>query len=231
MPRRLLLLTPFLLLAPAASAQESGPCGPQTTVESGDTLSSLAQRCAVTEGLILRANPGVDGSQDLRVGQTVSLVGPLDQLKSMASDAGGELAGAARDVGASVGSSVQDFLHRNPKLDQNIRSLGRSVGVGDGTTQASVTIAPDTGPAGSTVTVSATGLPADTDVVIDGGVAGTASEVLDKARTTPEGTLQSAVKIPEGTAGKSFRIGVRDAGSAWIERAPAFTVEAGGSGG
>ena len=47
------------------------------------------------------------------------------------------------------------------------------------------------------MTVSATGLPTDAAVVNGGGVPRAAYEVLDRARTTADGTLQATVRIPE----------------------------------
>lgn len=214
----------IVALSGTAAAQADNSCGRNVEVKPGDTLSTIASRCGVSEGLILRANPRIDGSADLRVGQTVSLTGPMDKLKSMASNAGQELSQAADNVGSQVKSSVQGFLNENPQLQSNIQDLGSRLGLSNGETPAEVTLDPAQPTPGQTVTVSATGLPKDTPVLIGGGDPGSAFAELDKARTTPEGTLQAAVKLPDAITGERYQISVRDEDGAWKAVAPAFDV-------
>lgn len=217
-------LAGLLLVASAASAEAAGACGAQAEVRPGDTISSIANRCEVSEGLILRANPSVDSSADLQIGGTVSLTGPMDRLKSMASDAGEGLSQAAGDVGSSVRSSVDGFLNDNPQLQSNIRDIGTRLGLSEGEQPAEVTLEPAAPAPGGTVTVSATGLPKDTPVVIGGGSPGAAFAELDTTRTTPEGTLQAAIKLPVDLQGDRYQISVRGEDGAWKAVAPAFAV-------
>ncbi|MBO0905025.1 LysM peptidoglycan-binding domain-containing protein [Jiella sonneratiae] len=217
-------LSAALLAAGTSAAAAQQDCGRQVEVRPGDTISAIASRCNVSEGLILRANPRIDGSADLRVGGTVSLVGPMDKLKSMASNAGQELSQAADNVGSKVKSSVQGFLNDNPQLQSNIRDLGSSLGLSDGQQPAEVTLDPASPQPGATVTVSATGLPKDQPVVIGGGSPGAAFAKLDAARTTPEGTLQAAIKLPETLEGDRYQISVRSEDGSWKAEAPAFSV-------
>ena len=55
-------------------------CGAKAVVQRGDTLSRIAERCEISEGDLLRANPDVEGSADLRVGMELSLRSPERQL-------------------------------------------------------------------------------------------------------------------------------------------------------
>ncbi|MEX6505117.1 LysM domain-containing protein [Jiella sp. M17.18] len=214
-------LLPAAALAQAAPAQ---PCGKQVEVQPHDTISAIAGRCDVSEGLILRANPGVDSSADLRVGETLSLVGPVDQLGSMASEAGKNIAGAAKSVGSKIESSVGNFLDRNPQLNQHVRSLGQAVGLGSDNT-ADVSLTPNSAAPGETVTLSATGLPKDTPVVIGGGLPGSAYSALDQARTTPDGTLQLAIKLPADLpANGRYQISVRAQDGGWKAAAPVIAI-------
>ncbi|MCE7030682.1 LysM peptidoglycan-binding domain-containing protein [Jiella avicenniae] len=221
---RAFALSGLIFAASTASAQTTEPCGREVEVRAGDTLSSIASRCAVTEGLILRANPRIDGSADLRVGQAVSLTGPMDELKSMATSAGQGLSQAAENVGSQVKSSVQGFLSDNPQLQSNIRDLGTRLGLSEGQQPAEVSLDPASPAPGSTVTISATGLPEDQPVIIGGGSPGAAFAQLDEARTTPEGTLQAAVKLPAEISGDRYLISVRGEDGSWKAEAPAFPV-------
>ncbi|SKA04383.1 LysM peptidoglycan-binding domain-containing protein [Consotaella salsifontis] len=224
------LLLPLILASGPALAQDTaGSCGDQTEVKAGDTLSAIADRCDVSEFTILRANPSVRGSDDLRVGSTVQLTttsdGTIDRLGSLAEQAGSELGQAAQGVGSAIGSSVSGFLDRNPQLDQRVRDIGQKIGLTDGQEPADVSLEPQGGAPGSTVTVSATGLPKDTPVEIVGGGRRSAYTVLDEARTTPDGTLQAAVEIPRDVGDQSaYRISVRGKDDAWKAVAPLFTI-------
>lgn len=65
----------WLLQPGSIRAQDvpASPCGGTVTVERGDTLRRIAERCDVTEGMILRANPRIQGSADLQAGATLQL--------------------------------------------------------------------------------------------------------------------------------------------------------------
>ena len=90
-------------------AQESACAGGATTVQPDDTLSRIASRCAVSEGSLLAANPGIDGSADLQVGSTVRLQSAASQgqrlgerLNNYAREANDALGRVAGRVGASA---------------------------------------------------------------------------------------------------------------------------------
>jgi LysM domain len=100
-----------LFLANPALAQTAACADGTTVVERGDTLSRIAERCDVSERVILSAK------------------------------------------------SVQDLLDKNPDLKSRLEKVGRKVGIGEHTGAPSASVSPASDPAGSTVAVSATGLP------------------------------------------------------------------------
>jgi LysM repeat protein len=194
--------------APIGPAQAQ--CGPKVQVRAGDTLSSIAERCDVTEAKILDLNPKVEGSRDLRAGMELALTPPsgqdtiarareageslLGRLKSYAREAGQAVEGAAEQVTGSV----QDFLQRNPDLHQRVRKLGQRLSIpGMDKVEAQVSMSVRKGPPGTAVTLSAIGLPANQPVEIAGGAAGSEYQVLDQSRTSADGTLQVTVQVPE----------------------------------
>ena len=201
-------LAAALLVAGPAAAQGSGaaplpaaPCaGGTTLVQRGDTLSVIAARCDVSERVILAANPGVEGSGDLRVGGTVNVRQSdnsgqkiSDRLNNFASDANEALG----RVAGTVGSSVQDLLDKNPDLKSRLESFGSRIGLSSGEAAASLAVSPQSGAPGSTVTVSATGLPKASPVRIGAGPPGSAYDILQDTRTSPSGTLDVHVQVPE----------------------------------
>ncbi|TPE45113.1 LysM peptidoglycan-binding domain-containing protein [Amaricoccus solimangrovi] len=195
-----------LLAAYPASAQTVACAGGTTVVQRGDTLSRIADRCDVTEGAILSANPTVDGSGDLTVGETVRVSSRPEDTGSLEEGLGDFTAGAkdaVEGMAREVGSSVQNLLDRNPDLKSRLQKLGRDVGIGDDTAAPSANVSPTSGPAGSTVTVSATGLPAESPVSVAVGTPGTASEPIRDARVSSSGTVSVNLAVPSWVAAGS----------------------------
>lgn len=210
-PRAAAALLAICLLCPNSTWAQSAPspCGDAVVVTRGDTLSRIAERCDVSEALLLRANPGLSGSDDLRAGQELRLrrdapdrgtrfdraVGSVSTLASRAGDALDDLAG-------EVGASVDDLLTKNPDLHNRLRQLGGRLGISGVDASAAVaSISPASGPPGTLVTVSALGLPANTPVAIGAGARRSAYEVLDHARTSGDGTLLATVQVPAWAGG------------------------------
>ena len=199
-PLALALFT--LMVGGTAGAAEAAvsPCGDSTVVRRGDTLSSIARRCEVSEGALLGANPGIQGSGDLRVDETIRVqesegtsqrVGTrLNNFVREANDAIGQLAD-------KVGSSVQDLLDKNPDLRTRLDRLGHQMGLTEGPAPASVSIAPQSGPTGSPVKITASGLPKDSPVAIGAGPPGSAYEILLRERSSAAGTLAAELQVPQ----------------------------------
>ncbi len=208
-------------------AQPSSPCGDATKVSRSDTISSIAARCETTEAAILRANPAVEGSDDLRVGRELRLTASTAQptterLGSLAREAGSALSGMAQDLT----SSVDNLLDKNPDLRQRLGGIGdRISSTNVDVSKAEVSLAPGNGTVGTTVTVSAKGLPADTAVVIGGGAPRTAYEALQQARTSADGTLQATVRVPDWSTGQErFVVTVAAEEAEWKVRSAPFQI-------
>lgn len=225
-----------LLLAGAAWSQpvRSPSCGDAVAVVRGDTLSRIAQRCDVGEGALLAANPRVRDSGDLEVGARLSLQREPSDDRSQPNDAAGRLnalasrAGRALEgIAGDVGSSVDDLLGQSPALREQLRQLGLP-GIDARAEPPTVAIFPRQGPPGTAVTLSAIALPANAAVVVGGGPPRTAYEVLERVRTTGEGTLDATVRVPAWAADAgSFVFVVASAGRDVRVRSDAFTVTAG----
>lgn len=211
----------------SAPAWPQAGCGATAVVQRGDTLSRIAERCNVSEGRLLSANPQVQGSDDLRVGMELKLSGSngsrvVDRLHNYADEAGNALSGLAHQFG----SSVEDLLNKNPDLQQRLRGLGDRLNVpGVDADKAQVTVSPQSGPTGTAVTVSGVGLPPNAPVVIGAGLPRQAYDTLDHARTSPDGTLQATVQVPESASGeKRLVFVVAGAQGEWTVHAPVFEV-------
>jgi LysM repeat protein len=194
-----------ILAAPAFAQNPSPTCEERTIVQRGDTLSRIAERCNVTEGQLIRLNPVVEGSGDLRVGMELQARGepasgrtdPLGSLGAAAGSAADALSGLARDAK----SSVEGVLDRNPDLRQRLNRFGERFS-GEATTspKGTVSVTPAEAPVGETLTITATGLPGDTPVVLGAGQPQAAFEIIERARTGPDGTLRAALRVPEWAA-------------------------------
>jgi LysM repeat protein len=210
-------------------------CGPSVTVARGDTLSRIAERCDVSELAILRANPRIDGSSDLQVGMELKLEGvggfsldrAANRLQSYAQEAGDALANFA----GKIGSSVEDLLNSNPDLHQRLRQLGDRLSIpGVDADKARISFEPPRGPPGTPVTISAVGLPPNAPVTIAGGPPRSAHEILDRARTSSDGTLQATVRVPEWAGDhRRFVFVVANADGTLRARSQAFEVAGVGS--
>lgn len=192
-----------LLTGGQGSAEASCQNG-TVQVQPNDTLSRIASRCDVSEGALLAANPFIDGSGDLQVGTTLHLQPATSQSQRLgdrlnhfareANDALGRFAGA-------VGSSAQDLLDRNPDLKARLERLGQRIGLNDGGRAPNLTVTPDQGPAGSTVTLAAAELPKDQPVMVGVGAPNSAFRVVQDARSSDKGTLEVNVQVPERDSG------------------------------
>lgn len=228
----------FLGAQIAATAAQQAPCGDRVEVQTGDTLSSIAKRCDVTEAKILDLNPKIQGSRDLAAGMRLDLAPPaasdagarareaaeglLGRLKSYAREAGQTIEGAAE----TVTSSVEDFVKRNPDLHQRVRKLGQRLNIpGMDKVEAQVSLSVRSGAPGTSVTLSAIGLPANQQMQVGGGVPDGDYDVLDTVRTSQDGTLQVTVEVPaRADPGKDFIFVVANPDLNVAARSPRFDV-------
>lgn len=220
MPAR--TLTALLLAAAAITpAAARSTCGDTTVVRAGDTLSAIAARCDVEEARILAANPAVNGSSDLIVGETLALnaeagstdetgsTGTLEKLGTIAGKATQSLAHSAAEAGDAIGEGVNSFLDDHPGVERRVRDLTG----GGAASDARVAVAPQ--PGADALSVTASGLPADAPVVVTGGPAGAAQQRLAEGRTDGDGRFAATVPLPAGRTAADYRVVVRATDGGW----------------
>ncbi|WP_062112286.1 LysM peptidoglycan-binding domain-containing protein [Aureimonas sp. AU40] len=208
-----------------AQAQDvTSPCGGSVEVRRGDTLSSIAERCDIPEGRLLAANPTLDGSGDLVIGQSVS-------TRSAARQAGerfwGDIKGAAgrtsealEGVASGLNATAQDILDKNPDLRSRVEGLGARLGITDGGSPRGATLEAKPVPGQASIDVTSEGLPAGASVHVNVGPAGAASEQVAQMRTGADGTVRETVPLPDWLpAGKRVVVTLVDGDANALARA------------
>jgi LysM repeat protein len=215
-----------LLPSVALSQTQSSGCGDAVTVERGDTLSSIAERCDVTERSLMRLNPRIEGSRDLRVGMQLDVRGDVGEGLGRLGSLAGQAVGTLSDFARNLGSSAQDLLDRNPDLRQRMESVERQLqSSGTGPVKGSVSVSPTEIASGETLTMSAQGLPPNVPVVIGAGRRQAAYEIIERARTSSDGTLRMNVRVPEWAADvRQLAVVVAAENSDWSIRSEPITV-------
>ncbi|HEV7251739.1 MAG TPA: LysM domain-containing protein [Mesorhizobium sp.] len=189
-----------------AHAQQT-TCGGQATVEAGETLADVAQRCNVRLGDIFDANPDLQ-TTEVAAGTVIDMPGVtanglLDRTRDAIRQAGSEVEDAAK----RAGKTVSDYLAENPDLNRDILEFGQRLGVPgiEAPTPergAALTITPEAGRPGDMVTIQASGLQGDADAVIGAGPPRSEFNVLKNARTSASGRLELSVQVPDLASGQ-----------------------------
>jgi LysM repeat protein len=197
-----------LTAIPAVGEPAHARCGSEVQVREGETLSSLAERCDITEARILDLNPNVEGSKDLRAGMTLNLAAPsgnnwvearraVDSVFARLKSYAEEVDQTIDQVAEATRQSIDESIERNPELHQSVNKLGQRLNIpGMEKVEAQVSLSVRKGPRGSPVTLSAIGLPANRPVDIAGGIPGSTYQIIKTARTSGRGTLQVTVLLP-----------------------------------
>ncbi|WP_414476032.1 LysM peptidoglycan-binding domain-containing protein [Microvirga sp. M2] len=204
-----LLAVAIIMAGPAVSQTPPPGCGDTVTVQRGDTLSSIAERCDVPERSVMRLNPRIEGSRDLRVEMQLRARGDgqseagnaLGQLGSLARGAVSTLSDTLSDFATGLGSSARELLDKNPDLRQRLEGFKQKLrNSGADTVHGSLSVSPTEAAVGGSLNISAQGLPPDTPVVIGASRPQAAYEVLQNARTSSDGSLQMIIRIPDWAA-------------------------------
>ncbi|WAJ29551.1 LysM peptidoglycan-binding domain-containing protein [Antarcticirhabdus aurantiaca] len=232
MPKPVILAVAMLMsgVSMAYAQGVASPCGDSVEVRRGDTLSAIAERCNVSEGRLLAANPMLDGSGDLIIGQSISTRSAARQvgerLWSDVKGAVGQTSEALEGVASGLNATAQDILDKNPDLRSRVESLGSSLGVtGNGASGApTVEVTPQ--PQQAAVDVMVTGLPTQSTVRINVGPAGAASQEVAEARTGADGTLRQSVPLPDWLPdGKRVVLTITDGERSVMARSAPFDAE------
>jgi LysM repeat protein len=183
------------------------PTGPYT-VQSGDTLDSVAGHFGVSLGALLRANPSLSLTSQLTTGQQLYIPG------SVVVEPGGVRVYVVRDgdslssVAALLGVSVADLVNDNSQVSSNgallpgtILNIPGTSAVTSGTVVSSsapsVSLSPTSGAAGTNVTITASGFPANAVMDVGTSAAGIKSATT-LARTDANGSFTISLQVPEG---------------------------------
>lgn len=225
---KLLPLVALTLVAstPFAGAHEAGAaCLGGVVIERGDTLSSIAERCDLSEARILAANPNVEGSSDLVIGQRLSVESPGSQvgtrLWSDFKGAVGQTSNALESIAKGVNSSAQDILDKNPDLRSRVNGLGETFNLTGGQSSVSLAVTEVPTTPEADVEIAATGLPANEAVSINVGAMGAASESVAQTRTSGDGSLKQVARLPAWLpSGKRGVVTVTSEAQTVLARAP-----------
>lgn len=110
-----------------------------------------------------------------------------------------------RELALRCDTTVEAMLRENQQIkDKDVIEVGMVLRVPEeraprGTPQDPYTlaIAPDSGPPGSGVQITATGLPANADVLIGAGVQNSEYKIVDRARANATGRVDTMTMVPD----------------------------------
>lgn len=203
MTRSFTLAAAMLVLGVSIACAQgtSSPCGDSVEIRRGDTLSAIAERCDVAEARLLAANPALEGSGDLMIGQTISTRSAArragERFWGDVKGAVGRTSEALDGVASGLNATAQDILDKNPDLRSRVEGLGSRLGITDSGSTRSATLEAKPVPGPNALDVIAEGLPADAIVRVNVGPAGAASEQVAEAHASAEGTVRERVSLPE----------------------------------
>lgn len=107
--------------APAPAAAQS-TCGGFHTLQSGDTLAEVAQRCGVTIPALLAANPGVADDRDLEEGARLRVPRPGARqptpVEACGASYGIRTGDTLQEIALKCGLTVPLLIAANPPLPQ-----------------------------------------------------------------------------------------------------------------
>lgn len=194
---------PILAMLPATADAQSS-CGSEVTVAEGESLADVADRCEVGLGALLDANPDLR-TTEVPAGTEVEI--PTTAGGSAIDRAGEALRRAGReieDAATRAGQSVSEYLSANPDLNRDVLEWGEWLGLPGVSPEpvagADVTVSPNSGQPGDEVTLHATGLRGDTEVRIGAGPPESEYEIVESARTTRNGELETTITVPQSAA-------------------------------
>lgn len=202
----------FVFFAPGTVAAQS-PCGPSWTVSLGDTLAEIAASCGTTVSALARANDDITDPDVIHVGQVIRIPGggappddePNGDERTHTVSAGETLAGIA----SRYGTTVSAIARANASVtNPNIIHVGQVLtipGVAPRPSppparpeprEAHASISPDSGPPGTTVRLTGSGLPANAHVQVGRGLARSEYEVVERVHSDAQGNVSTTATVP-----------------------------------
>jgi LysM repeat protein len=172
------------------------------TIQSGDTLGSIALRFGTTVNALLRANPQITNTNQLVPGNQIYIPGSVMTLPSGQTvyivKAGDNLSTIASDLGTSLNTLVQlNPQITSPSLIYPGQRINLPAGIIPVTgVQPLVEVNPLNGPAGSQLMVSGSGFPENAELNLTGGPQGASPVITTTVTTDAHGNFIDYVAIP-----------------------------------
>jgi LysM repeat protein len=243
---------PQLVLAPlaaaialgAGSANAQSRCGAGYTIEPGDTLYSISQRCRVSLSLIYDLNPQVD-TRSLQVGARLRLEGeesaggdsppedaaPGDDDRATEGDVDGRYTVREGDtpysIAQALGISVIELLNQNPDLRPYSMAVGEILDLPTDDPGAAFSISPASGTAGSEVTIRAANLRPDDYVTVGVGRRSSEWRAIRQVQADGNGRVNASVQVPRRYGAGDELIFVLDTDRGVTLKSGVFRVTAG----
>lgn len=218
---RYLLFFVALVLPLSANAQ----CGDSVTVESGDTLYSIAQRCKTSVGAIVSANPSIDNPNVIYVGQRISLPGrggpevPAGNVQRYKVQPGEHLIAVAN----LFGTTLDRLLELNPGIDTpNTIEAGTVINVPGSSGRANIEISPRTGQEGESLRVLGENFPPNARIEIGAGPPASEYEIIGSTSTGGNGMFDTRVTLPDVRPNRDEYVIVVKTASGAVERKAYF---------
>lgn len=126
----------FALAAAAApaDAEEEPACGQSVTIEAGDTLQRIADRCETSVAALVEANPQISDPNLISAGSTLVIPASEDgEGDSTAAENAAEAAYQVKtgdtlySIAEDLGTSVQAVIEANPGVDPGNMPIGRII--------------------------------------------------------------------------------------------------------
>lgn len=216
-----------------SGAVGDGGCTSSVTIEHGDTLGEIAQRCDVSVSALMQANPGIKPRR-LQIGQTVAL--PIS-------------AGAAS--GANTDAATAPDNDTNPGADPSPGGVGATPGYGAGAAgslggavgatspatrpgapagqagQAAVSVTPASGAPGARILIEGRNFSSSEKIEVSYGRAGAEPTRIGEVTASAQGDFSAQTIAPaDAQPGLQLVFYARGAGGQVVQTEP-FTVDAG----
>lgn len=234
MKRMLIALFAVVLIASTfgvrAAAAES-TCGDKYTVQRGDYLVKIANKCSTTVSAILAANPSIKNPSLIYPGQVLTMPKegqnvPITGGAIYIVKPGDTLSGIA----SLFKVTLSDLLKANPTItNANKIVSGQQIKLPEGAAQVlTAGVTPVTAKPGATVTLGATGFNAAVNVEIRFGLTKDQTEVIGNATTDGNGAILQKVTVPANAqAGKTYVFVVKVKDSTTQAVSNALTISGG----
>jgi lipoprotein-anchoring transpeptidase ErfK/SrfK/LysM repeat protein len=203
----LALLAAGLAFSSGAAQAQAALCGPSVRMAEGDSLSRIARRCGTTVADILRANPEV-GTPGAAIPGTVLRMPPPSLVPLPAASPAQDAAryvvrpgDSLRSIADRLGVEAAVIVSLNPGINIAALRPGETLRVPAGSVAAprggAVEIAPRSGPPGTLVRLSASGLPPQSAVRLLAGPGASDLDPFERLRTDAAGRVTATALVPE----------------------------------